>query len=244
MPIQVKSKINLADPPAWRVEQPAVNVPSLLEPVINAAHIRPRHDQVHYETHLALPDSLARAINNGHRYHVNPGLEWASGKIPALQSKPAGNGRTRPELAGELWRAGNRIYVATSAVVWRLYRHSGMVAMEHILWAECRTERRMVLHTRENEFQFPPLCRPEATVAAINQILAHGANIRFTPRCESCRHYWRRPTPGNQGDCAIQSEISQACCALNGLMDRCQLHEHMAKSTAIYQRRDEPKRDS
>ena len=227
MRIQIKFKPEPAAPPEWRVKQPPANVPSLLEPSINPDQIRPRHDQVHYETHVALPSSLQHAIEKGRLHHVNPCLDWISAKIPILQPAPAPNGWTHPENAADRWRAHNRIYVATQAVTWSSDQSQGMIPMEHILWADDRPDRRLTIHTRDAEYLFPPLCRAHETAAAINRILEKGSRAHPAPTCQTCRHYRRRPMRGNQGDCEIQPKLSTICCPLNGLLHRCQLHEQL-----------------
>ena len=231
MRITVQIKNQPAETPGWRVPQKPANVPALIGPALTLQDLRPRHDQVHYETHFALPSSLKRALDQGHQHYVNRAMEWAASRIPFLCPVPTETHRsaTGPEITAERWRDQNRVYVTAEALVYIAKQHrsrqSGLILMEKILWADLLEGHRARLHTADTEYIFPPLCRPVEMVNAVNRILRAGESGDLPPSCQDCKHYRRRLMPGNRGDCALQPELSKACCPLNGFYDRCQRHQ-------------------
>lgn len=226
MKIEVKTKTVPIQPPSWRLPQTALegDLPPLWWP---GQDPRPRHDDVLYETHVALPQSLTQALRRRRRYHVNPALEHAAQLLPALRprQRELSSGLTGPEQVAARWQRCNRVYVTASAVTWHTghagSRHAGMVAMAQVIQAESTDRDRLILHTANHEFRFPPLCRSEALAAAINRVLSHGPGQQPLPSCRQCIHYRRLPMAGNRGDCAIQPELTRGCCPLSGFHDRC-----------------------
>lgn len=233
MEVHVKIKPIPAQVPSWRVPQLPLGRSALIWSDSETEYPHPRQNDIIHETHAALPPSLARALRRNHQRCVNPAFEIAARfctRLPPLTSpeSPTENRPQRiprPQRLATDWQEHNRVYVTPTAVLWSLdqggSRQVGAAAMDHILWAQRDPNDGMKLHTSDSEFIFPPLCRAEEMVAAVNRVLRYGPRTPSPPSCHQCAQYRRRQTPGNYGECAIQPELTQSCCLLPGFHHRC-----------------------